>query len=305
MLIAIVLTIVATFIWAVTSHIDKYILCNIVNYNDSLKIVLIFSSFVAGIIFAPIWLIKLNFDVFIDFYMLIIVFFSTIFYLLSLYFYFKALEKNDASLISAMFQLVPIFSYIISRIFFKDILTINELIGAIIIMLSAIIISYDFDNYKNKNKSIALIYMFFSCLFEALYYFTFEVSMRYSNFLLSSFWYQTFLLLIGIFLLFRKKYYVKFFKNLKNSGKKYIKLNIVNEFLNMLANFMINFANITIPIAIANTLNGLQSVFVFIIGIIGTLLFPKYIKEDISGNILLQKIICFLISIIGIFIMFY
>jgi len=301
----IILTLLSSFIWAITSYIDKYVLCKIDNFNNSLKTTLIFSTLIVGIIFSPIWLIKLKFNIFINFNILIIILISTLCYILSMFFYFKALENNDTSIVASMFQLVPIFSYILSGIFFNEILSLKELIGAIIIILSAIIISYDFDNNNNKNKTIALLYMFFSSMFEAVYYFTFEISMRNSNYELSSFWYQVFLLLIGVILINIKSYKNSFINMLKVNGKKFINLNFFNESLNLIANLMVNFANLTIPIAIANTLNSFQGFFVFFIGIIGTMFFPKFISEDLSMENIVQKILCITFSLIGIFIMFY
>lgn len=305
MSLPIILTLVASFIWSITSHIDKYALCKIDNFNSSLKTMLIFSTLIVGIIFSPIWLIKLKLNIIIDLNILIIIFISSICYLLSIFFYFKALEKNETSIVVSMFQLVPIFSYILSRIFFKEILTIKELIGAIIIILSAMIISYDFNNCNNKTKTIALIYMIFSSMFEALYYFTFEISMRNSTFELCSFWHQLFFLLIGIILINIKSYKNSFSYILKEKGKKFINLNLFNELLNFIANLMVNFANLFIPIAIANTLSSFQGVFVFFVGIIGTIFFPTFIFEDLNLEIIIQKLICILLSLVGIFIMFY
>ena len=305
MSLPIVLTIISSFIWAITSHIDKYVLCKIDNYQDSLKTMLIFSTFVSGLILSPFWLIKLNFNITISLTTLIVIIISSIFYLLSMLFYFLALEKNDTSIVVVMFQLVPIFSYLLSRIFFNELLSIKQIIGAFIIILSTIVISYDFNNCNNKNKTIALILMIFSSMFEALYYFTFEVSMRLSNFSLCAFWYQIMLLLIGIILFNFKGVRKSFSLMLHNNGKKFFMLNTINELLNLISNLLVNFANLYISIAILNTLNGFQGIFVFIIGFIGTILFPKFICEDIKGDTLLQKLLCIIFSIIGVFIMFY
>ena len=67
---------------------------------------------------------------------------------------------------------------------------------------------------------------------------------------------------------------------------------------------LVNFANVTIPLALANVLNGFQGAFVFILGVIGVKLLPKYFKESISKKIVVQKISCIIISIVGLIIMF-
>ena len=111
-------------------------------------------------------------------------------------------------------------------------------------------------------------------------------------------------LLIGICLISIKSFRTAFIKTLKSNGKKFIPLNITNEAINLIANLMVNFANLTIPLALANTLNGFQSAFVFIIGVIGVALFPKIISEDLNKRNVLQKVFCIGLGIIGLVVMF-
>ena len=65
------------------------------------------------------------------------------------------------------------------------------------------------------------------------------------------------------------------------------------------------FANLTIPLALANTLNGFQGAFCFIIGAIGVSLFPKIISEDLNKRNVIQKVFCIILGIIGLVVMFY
>ena len=57
---------------------------------------------------------------------------------------------------------------------------------------------------------------------------------------------------------------------------------ILNEALNLGGNLLLNLANVTIPLALCNVLNGFQGAFVFILGFIGIKLFPKYFKENLN-----------------------
>ena len=74
--------------------------------------------------------------------------------------------------------------------------------------------------------------------------------------------------------------------------------------LNLIANLLVNFANVTIPIAIANILNGFQGAFVFVLGAIGVKVLPKYLKENLSKKIVVQKTSCIALSIVGLVVMF-
>lgn len=304
MIFAIVLTIFASFLWGITNHIDKFMISGIDESGSSVKTLLVFSTLVAGIVLSPIWLIVSKFSVSISNISLICVLLSSFIYILATYFYFKALEKNDASIVVVMFQLIPVFSYILALIFFKENLAIQQIIGSIVIILSAVLISFDFEERNNKSKWLALILMTLSSLFYATYFFLFDIGIRNSSYNSCAFWFQIGFLILGIILICIKSYRTTFIKAIKNNGKKYFSLNITNEVINLIANLLVNFANVTIPLALANVLNGFQGAFVFILGVIGVKLLPKYFKENMSKKIVVQKISCIILSIIGLIIMF-
>ena len=299
---AIIITIFASFLWGITNHIDKFMINGIDESGSSVKTLLVFSTLIAGLIFSPIWLIISKFSVSISTISLIAILISSLIYILGTYFYFKALDKNDASIVVVMFQMIPVFSYILALIFFKENLTINQIIGSIIIILSAIIISFDFEEKNNKSKLKALILITLSSLLYAIYYILFDVAIRHSSYNSCAFWYQIGLLIIGIILICIKSYRTIFIKAIKNNGKTYIALNVTNEVLNLIANLLFNFANVTIPIALANVLNGFQGTFVFILGIIGVKFLPKYFKENLNKKVILQKVSCIVLSVVGLII---
>ena len=150
---AIVITIFASFLWATTNHIDKFMITTIDETGGSIKTLLIFSTFIAGLIFTPTWLILSGFSVPISILSLSCTLLASITYILATYLYFIVLNKNDASIVVIMFQLIPVFSYFISLILFKENLTIRQIIGSIIIIISAVLISFDFGK-KNDKKSL-------------------------------------------------------------------------------------------------------------------------------------------------------
>lgn len=272
--------------------------------GNSIKTLLVFSTLIAGLVFSPIWLIISNFSINISTISLVAILLSSLVYILATYFYFKALDKNDASIVVVMFQMIPVFSYILALIFLKENLAISQIIGSIIIILSAIIISFDFEEKNNNSKLKALFLMMISSLLYAIYFILFDVAIRNSSYHSCAFWYQIGFLIIGIILISIKSYRTTFIKAIKNNGKTYLSLNIINEIVNLVANLLVNFANVTIPIALVNVLNGFQGTFVFILGIIGTKFLPKYFKENLKKKVILQKISCIVLSVIGLIVMF-
>ena len=110
MLLALFLVPLASLLWGITNHIDKHLISKI-SKNGDYKGLLIFSSLVAGMLLFPISLIICKFKISVDIKFLLIIFLASISYLFGTLFYFKTLKKNDASLVTAMFQLIPVFGY--------------------------------------------------------------------------------------------------------------------------------------------------------------------------------------------------
>lgn len=305
MTIAIMMTIISAILWGASTHIDKFLINGVDESGSSIKTLLVFSTFIAGLVFSPIWLIICNFSISISAVSLTSILISAVIYILATYFYFIALDKNDASIVIVMFQMIPVFSYILALVFFKESLTIRQIIGALIIIFSAVIISYDFEEKNNKKKFKALVLMVFASILSAIYYILFDISIRNSQYNSCAFWFQISLLVIGIILLLFRNYRKTFINAIKNNGKVYLSLNILNELLNILAHLCVNFANVTIPIALANVSNGFQTIFVFILGALGTKILPKYFNENLSKKVVIQKVSCIILSIIGLIVMFY
>ena len=121
MILAVICTILASFLWGITNHIDKFIVSGVNESGSNIKTLLVFLTLITGIIFSPIWLIISNFDVGISNISLICVLISSFIYVLATYFYLIALYKDDASKVVVMFQLIPVFSFILEFIFLKKI----------------------------------------------------------------------------------------------------------------------------------------------------------------------------------------
>ena len=302
---AIILSLLASILWGITNHIDKFMLVGTEDNKNIIKVLVVFSSLIAGIILTPFWLILSHFNVSISFISLISVFLASLVYIIACVLYFKAMEENDASIVIVMSQMIPVFSYILALILFKENLTINQIIGSIVIILSAVIISFDFNEKNNKKKFKALVLMSISSFIYSTYFILFDIAIRNSSYYSCAFWYQIGLLMIGLVLLLIKQFRDPFIIMIKKYGKRYFILNTTNEALNLISHLLVNYANLIIPIALVTVLNGFQSAFVFIFGVIGTIIFPKYIKEDLSKNNVIQKILCIILSIVGLIILVY
>lgn len=303
MLFACLISILAAFLYSLTNHIDKFLVDGVNDSGSSIKTLLVFSTLISGLVFIPIWLIISGFDIKISLVSLICVLSAAAFSTLALYFYFKSLEKSDASIIVVMFQLIPVFCYILGVILFKETLSVRQIIGSIIIIISTILISISIENKSKKNFEVLLLMALCSFLYS-IYYILFDIGIRNSSYNSCILYLEIGLLLIGIVFMCFKSFRRTFIKAIKSNGKKYFSLNIINEILNILAGALENYANVLIPIALVSVITRVQVIFVFIIGLIGTIFLPKIFKEDISKKTIIKKAFCTILSIVGFIIAF-
>lgn len=143
---------------------------------------------------------------------------------------------------------------------------------------------------------MALSSILFAMNFIFFKYFAVE-----TNFWVTSFWEYLGFGLFGISLLFIKNYRKGFFNVLKQNRLEVLSINGLNEVLNIVAKIAFNFATILTPVTMVWIINGLQPVFVFVFGIILTLLFPKISKEDISKKTLIQRILAIAVITVGVY----
>jgi hypothetical protein len=78
-------------------------------------------------------------------------------------------------------------------------------------------------------------------------------------------------------------------------------VNITNEIVNIVAKISFNYATVLAPVTLIWIVNGIQPFFVFLFGIILTVLFPRISKEDISKRTLVQRGLAIVAITIGVY----
>jgi drug/metabolite transporter (DMT)-like permease len=286
--------------WSLTNHIDKYLLTKYFK-DGAIGAVMIFSASIAILLLPIIILIQPSVLQNFQINYLLIVLNGTLYLFASLP-YFYALERDDASLSVPLFQMIPVFSFILGYIFLKESLNVTQMIGGVLIVISSIFISLNISDIKKmRMKWDVFGLMALSSILFALNFIFFKYFAVETNFWVTSFWEYLGFGLFGISLLFIKNYRKGFFNVLKQNRLEVLSINGLNEVLNIVAKIAFNFATILTPVTMVWIINGLQPVFVFVFGIILTLLFPKISKEDISKKTLIQRILAIAVITVGVY----
>jgi uncharacterized membrane protein len=276
---------------AISNCIDKYLLSKVFHEEKNLSVLIIFSSIIWIAIIPFIIIFADNVFVISNINKLLMIWWWIV-YIISIIPYLYALRKDDVSTVVPLFQMVAPVSLILGYFLLGESIKSQQLIWFLIIFISSFVLSLDITK-KIKFKYQTFFLMLISCILISLMYIVFKRVDIQASFWTTAFWQYIWFWIVSIFLLFIPWYAKSFLRLFKNNKVKIIWLNAISEIVNVIAILIMNYISIITFVWLAQLLNGFQPIFIFIYGIILTLLFPKIIKEEYSKTIIIQKIICF------------
>lgn len=289
------LSLLAPLFWASSNFVDKYILGK---YTKGIFDFVFFSTITSWLFFTVIFLFAGTPE--LSVYSLIPI--ATGMILIYSYgFYGKALEQGDTSSLVILFKLIPVVTVILAFAFLGQTLSSNELIGFVIVLAGATIISFE------KTKGI-FIKGFVMILIAILMWSVMTLLIDY-GLTKMSFW-DYFILdnfgsaLAGLTMFIIPSVRRQVIEGIKTARiGKYICFSW-NNVLDFFGQMSIKKALAIAPSAgLVTVVMQVQSFYAIIIGVLLTLLIPNIIKEDISKNTLVKKILGAVIMFFGVYIL--
>ena len=289
-------------LWALVNHIDKYIISKYFTGRGVGSLVL-FTS-LSGLLISLLIVIFGFTKIFISpLYALVIAVNGAI--LVAAFIpYLYALEKEEASWASSLYQLIPVFGYILGLIFLHEQLTLVQLFAALLIVAGSITISLDLSE-KIQFKAKPFLFMLLSAFMISVNALVFKIVALDQNFWGTAFWEYIGggvfgLLLFTLIPLYR----VQFIATIRKARIAVLSINLISELLNIGAKLAANFASLLAPLVLVWLVNGFQPFIVFMYGVIITLFIPRLGKEDISKKTVLKKLSAMTIMLVGIYLLF-
>lgn len=305
------LSILAPLLYAVVGYVDK-LLINFVKKKDKeseIGALVLYSSLYGLVVSAVSYIFfDVRFDIGIfNLFILILIGFLT---LLWIVFYLKALEFEDVSVVTPLYLLVPVFTYILEIFVFGFVIGLKEILAIVLILSGGLLLNLQIEKISGLKKFVVnkkvLILMTLASFLISLIGILFKYVTVPSDFWTSIFWEHFGLGLAGIFVFaFVSRYRKQFIKEIRTYGYKLFGVNILNESITVLGNLSKNFATLLVSITVVYSIETFQPVFVLLIGFILSLFFPKILKEDFSKKALLKKLIPILIMIAGSLLLIY
>ncbi len=227
-------------------------------------------------------------------------------YLVAVLPYLKALRSNDVAATIPIFQTIPVFSFVLGYFFLGEALSASQIIGGLLVILGAIIISFEVQEEKKvKLRKDTLFYMLLASFIYAFHFFLFKAFAVDADFWTTVFWESIGFVMFGLLIVFfMKSYRTEFLNVMKTNAKPVISLNTLNEILNIVAKLLFNYATLSIALALAWVAVGFQPVFVLFYSIVLAIFFPKISNEKVLGKHLVQKIAALAVMLLGTYIIY-
>lgn len=306
-----IIAISAYFIMAIVNVADKFILEHVVSGPRTYTF-LVGVSGAAVIVLAPWFLAWPGFALFL-FNLLVGSFFAA-----GIFFLYSALKGHDASQIFTLVGgTVPIFTIILSIIFFHEKFTANQWTAVLYLILGTMIISaistrhsiwYEVKKFLHihfEKKWQSILFAFISAVFFALFWFGSKVSYNTQEFLSAFIWIRLGTFLAVVCLLLSKHNRQEIAKDLKKSkGKKQNKFIFVGTQLGgALGSILQNYAVALGSVALVTSLQGLQYGLILAFTYFISVFYPKIIKEKSTHKIMTYKIMAAVLVAMGLFYM--
>ena len=226
---------------------------------------------------------------------------------LAVLFYLYAIEHDEITTVVPILQLTPVFGFLTGYIFLGETLNLYQTIGSLAIVIGAIIISFDISEGGQLTiKKKVLILTAMSALVFSISGTIFKLFALDEGYWRTQFWEYAGIAIFGLILfLFVSNYRKSFLALFSRNKKAAIGLNILAETVMVSADLVMNFATLLAPVVLIYVVNSFQPVFVFILGIALTLMFPRFIKESLSKKHVAQKVVTIFIMVIGLVMLYH
>lgn len=219
--------------------------------------------------------------------------------------YYAALSLDDTSNVTPLFQFYAPCTLILSYIFLKEILTKQQLFAFLLLFVGGLVLASEIGSAKRLfriRKSFGL--MILSSLIASFSAIFFKLVSTEVDFWTTLIYVNIGIGLAALSLLFKKRLRKNFVKEVKRISLSVWGLLVIGEVLNLLAELILLFAFALAPVSLVSAIGGIQPLYVLILGICLSLIFPKAIKEDLRKKALLQKGISIAMIIIGVYLLY-
>jgi len=221
-------------------------------------------------------------------------------------FLYRSLNLGEVSrIIPFIGSFVAIFILVLSTLLIGERLSLQQYIAFILLVLGSLVVSYLPCRQAGRRKEF-FQKPFGLAIIAALFFAIFWVITKYiysgSSFVSGTVWVRTAVAFVSLFLLLPRKNRELIFKKTDEIKRKTVGFVIWGRSLTIVAALCMYFAVFLGSVTLANALQGLQYAFIFLLALLFFRKIPS-LKEELSREIIAQKIIAIILITLGLFIL--
>ncbi len=215
-------------------------------------------------------------------------------FLISLFFLFTSLFKEEASRVFAVFGgCNAVFVIAINAFVFNEILKGIHLIAVILLIIGGALILYKKKNSFHDAKNIfpAILAAFLSAVSIVIVKRVYLIEPFFNAYI----WTRIGFFLTAMILLLRRKNREVIFGTARSAGKSSWVWVVSNKALAGLGAFLVNVAVATGSVSIVYSMQGIQYAFIFVFAVILSVKLPSILHEELNRSELWHKILAILL----------
>jgi len=273
--------IIAYFLNAISVVVDKFLLSKRIS-NPA-----VYAFFISALSLLAIVIAPFGFHYY-GWIQIAIALIAGIIFTFSLYFMFKALSQNEASRITPFIGgLQPIVIFFLAWIFLAERIGGGAILALFFIIIGTVLISWQ----RGKSNKRSYLWALFATLLFAVSYTVNKYTFINQDFITGFVWTRVGAFIGALFLLFPAVNRLAIAKEIKRPQKTSTSLFLAGQICGAVSFILINYAIAVSPsVAVVNSLQGLQYVFLLLIVISLGRRFPRLLEEKLTAKILIQKI---------------
>ena len=280
-------TLVGPVLWAASTHIDKYLVDRYFSDRD-VSVLLVFTALIGVVLLPFIAVLSPGFAA-IPPASIAVITFTGVLYMVAMYFYLQALQSNEASVVAPFYQVASVFAYGLAYVVLGEVLTPTQLLGAGLIVAGTALASLRSGARIGKINFRLVVLMLACALALAISSVVFKLFAVRDKFWPTTFWTYVGEALYGVVLLAMPGPRRLLVALVRSNPMSVIGINGANEVINLVGGLIARYAMLLAPLGLVQALSSTTTIFVFLFGIVLTLSFPRYGREDLSRRSILQK----------------
>jgi uncharacterized membrane protein len=285
-------------LWAISVHLDKYLVERFFKESD-VAIMVLFTALVVVLAMPIIWYFVPDvLSPSLSSIALIVL--AGILYMTGMLFYLRALQNEEASVVAPFFQTGPLFGYVLAYVVLGETLTPRQLLGGALIIIGALFVSIRI-GHSMKSFKARLAALMVTCGFiMAVASRIFKVFALKVEFWTTTFWMFAGEGIFGAVLLMIPFYRKQFMTLLRTNTAALLSINASNELINLGGGLGNRYALLLAPLSLVQAIGSTTTLFVFVFGVMLSVFFPKFGRETLSGRELMQKGFAAVVVAIGV-----